>query len=265
MHLVVADGVVPQVDVDAGAVPDLLFGSVAPDVDKLGACSRETSHFWSFTEDVSGTIKLLRAHPELAASHLTPAERAFISGYLCHLVTDEQWMLVIYRPFFGRRSRFGGSQEGVELQWALHMLLEQQLEVASARLPILIDRLANAGTAHLRPGLLPGVPMASFDAFRLQVLRQYAQPAGQERARLVAAGRDQVGAPRTPEQMAQHDRFIAHLPGLMARAGAYVPVDALAEFEARSRSESVAVVRDYLAGQPLRPPRGTAAPTSRVT
>ena len=308
VHLAVADLVRPHLDLAEDHLPLFLFGSVAPDVDKLGLCSREASHFWSFSEDVSGALKILAAHPHLAAAHVAPAERAFIAGYLCHLVADEQWMLAIYRPFFGRHSPFGGSQEGVELQWALHTVLEQRLldgcaldgdaldgeaaldrpgaldepgglngqRAPDARRSIhdLVRLLAASRDRPVRPDALPFVPLRHLAAWRDNVLGQAPLAPGAERARHMHAARqalaaDQIGdaadRARPIADAARLEALLLRLPPLLPKAAAYVPREALAEFERRAVDASVALLRDFLAGRPLQPPPGTAPPTWPAT
>ena len=274
IHLVVADAVAPQVGLPTEGLPLFFFGSVAPDADKLGLCTREASHFWSFSEDVSGALKLLRAYPELAAAHLSSAERAFVAGYLCHLVTDEQWMLVIYRPFFGRRSPYGGSADGVELQWALHTVLEQRLIEDAPRINHLVGELERSRRAPLPPDLTPFVSLHAFEIWRDNVVGQAALAPGPARARHMHAGRqahtaDQIDDPADRSRpIADAERLEAVLqrhPPLLPKAASYVPRAAVADFERRAAEESVTALCDYLAGQPLRPPRGTAPPTWRPT
>src|SRR5205823_4471170 len=133
--------------------------------------------------------------------NLAPPERAFIAGYLCHLVTDEQWMLAIYRPVFGRRSPYGGSPEGAELQWGLHTLLEQRLlepvQTAGAgaihlgsetaqrgatdeqpAIHRLVDLLAASRDRPLRADVLPFLPLRLLAAWRDNVLGQAALAPG---------------------------------------------------------------------------------------
>ena len=63
---------------------------------------------------------------------------------------------------------------------------------------------------------------------------------------------------RSADEVATHDAFLASLPALMERAAVVVPAAALAEFDRRAADESAALLGDYLAGRPLRPPTGTA-------
>jgi hypothetical protein len=265
VHLAVADAVAPRADIHGDDFAPFLFGSVAPDVDKIGLCSRETSHFWSFSEDVSGALKLLRAYPQLAARRLAAPERAFIAGYLCHLVTDEQWMFTIYRPYFGRRSPYGGSREGQDVQWALHLLLEGRQLEEDARIHHLVELLAASAKSPLRDDLLPFIAMAQLGAFRQNVLAQFELAPGAQRARFLFTARRGALAndmPVFPHDPQRPERFIANLPTLTATAATDVPPAALEAFYERAVEASVTLLRDYLAGRSLQPPPGTVPLTS---
>jgi hypothetical protein len=267
VHLAVADIVAPRVGIDGDDLAPFLFGSVAPDVDKIGLCSRESSHFWSFSEDVSGALKLLRANPQLAARRLAAPEHAFVAGYLCHLVADEQWMFTIYRPYFGRRSAYGGSREGQDVQWALHLLLEERQLEEDARIHHLVERLAASAKSPLRDDLLPFIGMAQLGAFRHNVLAQFQLTPGAERARFLFTARRGALANDVPpyaDDPERPERFITALPALTATAVEHVPPAALDSFYERAVAASVTLLRDYLAGRPLQPPPGTAPLTSPV-
>jgi hypothetical protein len=269
VHLLVADRVATALaGGDAHLPPHLplvLAGSIAPDADKLGLCPRSASHFIELgapgsdvDADISGAVTLLQAHPELAAARLPSAARAFVAGYLCHLIADEQWLLTIYRPFFGRASAFGDTRAAVQLHWALHLLRDARL-AGDARLRQLIERVRTAPLDRLPPRLLPFLPRAAIATFCREVLAQDALPPGYARAAFVVTGRERTtGVPRTAAEVAAHDAFLASLPALMARAAEVVPAAALAEFDRRATDESVALLGDYLAGRPLRPPTGPA-------
>ena len=101
---------------------------MAPDAWGVAGLTRGQTHFWSLEDDTSGVVRLGRAYPGLGDPLRRGArERAFLAGYLCHLVTDEQWTFCVYRPFFGRHSVFGASAEGRIVQLALQGEWEQGL------------------------------------------------------------------------------------------------------------------------------------------
>jgi len=113
LHLGFADEAIarlrhPVVDQNRGSY---YLGSTAPDIRFFVSASREETHFLSLesAQGESGVQPMFEAHPDLLGNPgLNPPTRAFIAGYLSHLVTDEAWIYRIYRPFFGGSSRLGG-------------------------------------------------------------------------------------------------------------------------------------------------------------
>lgn len=261
IHLALASSAADALPLAAAERPALLLGSIAPDARSVTGQSREATHFWSSHNDVSGALKLLVAYPGLQADRLLPAERAYVAGYLAHLVADEQWTLLIYRRFFGRRSKFGASQEGAQLQLALHTVLEEERELARPPMHALIGELRAA------QGFVPPVECASFlapetlEQWRALVVRQWAKAPGKERlaSLLEAVAHDDARETREERDRRRND-LLERLDGLRQEARTYVVRDALEDFEARAIRESTSFVRDYLAGTPPRPPLGTVLP-----
>lgn len=92
---------------DWGSVHDhvgsLYLGSTAPDIRAMTKWPREQTHFagLSVEEVGSGARRMFELHPELAdPDSLTPATRAFVLGYISHLVADETWITTMFRPHF---------------------------------------------------------------------------------------------------------------------------------------------------------------------
>ena len=235
-------------------LPAFLFGSVAPDTAHQVGLPREVTHFWTTADDVSGTLHLLARHPSLEAGRLTPDERDFMAGYLSHLVTDEQWTFCLWRPYFGRHSPFGGSPEGAALQSAYRDVLDAEAAAASPGSAELADELEAAEAVRLRERLLPFLPPEALHRGRRAVIDQCRLTPGEARARYWHTLRGRQGEPAPPSSSEQQ-----------ARATAYVRHESLEEFRTRSTEEGVIVVRDYLAGRPLAPPRGTQVPVVPAT
>ncbi len=90
---------------DRGYVFDHLgayyLGSTAPDIRAMTRWPREQTHFapLSVEEVGTGTSTMFRMHPELQED-MSPASRAFLAGYVCHLASDEVWITSVFRPHF---------------------------------------------------------------------------------------------------------------------------------------------------------------------
>ena len=113
-------------DLDEGR-GELYLGATAPDIRVITRWDRSRTHFFDLDEfeEQSGVSGLFAAHPALAeAGNLSRATRAFIAGYITHLVMDEMWIGSIYRPWFGHKSPLGGSLRANIMDRALQFSLD---------------------------------------------------------------------------------------------------------------------------------------------
>lgn len=97
-----------HIDADRGAY---YLGSTAPDMRILMRADRKLTHFFELNElkPQDSIARMFEAHPELGdAVSLDPAMRAFIAGYMTHLLMDEHYIQTVYRVFFGEDSPLGG-------------------------------------------------------------------------------------------------------------------------------------------------------------
>ena len=105
MHIYLASRVADQLG--WGWVQDhtgsLYLGSTAPDIRAMTKWPRERTHFapLSAGEVGTGPRAMFRLHPNLDDHNgLSHATRAFLIGYISHLVADEAWIAHVYRPNF---------------------------------------------------------------------------------------------------------------------------------------------------------------------
>ncbi len=115
---------VPDLDQQRGNV---YLGSTAPDVRVLTRWDRQRTHYFDIHnfDDQSSVRAFLDDNPTLQdpAGLATPS-RAFIAGYLSHLVVDEMWIGAVYRPYFGERSGLGGTVRANVIDRALQFSLD---------------------------------------------------------------------------------------------------------------------------------------------
>ena len=97
----------PIVDANLGGYA---IGSTVPDVQVITSLTREETHFFDLSEEEceSGTKRIFEAHPHLGDTEkMDDAAKALVAGYLSHLITDELWILEVYRPLFSAASPLG--------------------------------------------------------------------------------------------------------------------------------------------------------------
>ena len=105
MHIYLASCVADRLDWNflkdhAGS---LYLGSTAPDIRAMTKWPRERTHFAALSDEAvdTGPRTMFRLHPNLADHNgLSHATRAFLIGYISHLVADAGWINNIYRPNF---------------------------------------------------------------------------------------------------------------------------------------------------------------------
>ena len=115
MHVYLANQAAEELD--WGSIYDhvgsFFLGSTTPDIRAMTRWPRESTHFAPLSVEVvgTGTRTMLERHPELADHrNLTPATRAFILGYISHLVADEVWITTMFRTYFDNDNRITCNQ-----------------------------------------------------------------------------------------------------------------------------------------------------------
>lgn len=88
---------------------NFLLGCCTPDIRALTKWERTRTHFSSLEvkQIGAGVEGLFRSNPQLTVdikSH--EPTRAFIAGYITHLIADETWIIEIYRPYFANENLF---------------------------------------------------------------------------------------------------------------------------------------------------------------
>ncbi len=88
-----------------------LLGATSPDIRVLTKQDRLSTHFFDLNEHnhQDSVASFLATYGSLAApENLNPETRAWATGYVTHLVMDEQYITGIYRPFFASYDALGG-------------------------------------------------------------------------------------------------------------------------------------------------------------
>ncbi|MEO8540286.1 MAG: zinc dependent phospholipase C family protein [bacterium] len=94
---------------DSGAY---LLGATSPDIRVITKQDRLSTHFFDLNErdhqDSVSSFLLTYGHLALP-ENLNADTRAWATGYVTHLVMDEQYITGIYRPFFAEHEALGGA------------------------------------------------------------------------------------------------------------------------------------------------------------
>ena len=137
MHIYLADEAARELD--WGEIFDhagsFFLGSTAPDIRAMRRWPRERTHFAPLSVEVvgTGTRTMFDTHPELI-EHMgrSPATRAFVLGYISHLVADETWITTMFRPHFSAENQITDTEVEAHI-WdrALQLDMDRQCRAAT--------------------------------------------------------------------------------------------------------------------------------------
>ena len=244
LHLGIAEEVIsrlrhPIVDENRGSY---YLGSTAPDIRFFIATGREETHFLSLDseEGTSGVKRMFEAYPELIEDvNLSIATRAFIAGYLSHLVTDEAWIYRIYRPFFGKSSPLGGDPMANLLDRVLQFELDRRERLTSSSISAISNELLNS-TAGIAVGFIDDL---SLERWREFVLIATTRKSNRGDFRFFAERYLIWMREIAPEEQ---DNFFASFDARVEQVLGIVPEEPLQAFREQSIEDSMRVAEEYL-------------------
>ena len=219
-----------------------LLGSTAPDIRIITKRPREEYHFapLDFEAVGAGAQGLFAAHPGLRALPTGDgATRAFVAGYLTHLVADEVWITQMYRPYFANRAVFPDETHGKVMDRALQLEMDRQNReaIAQALPPMSSGPVDGIGVGFITGDLLErwrqwvvGFMDGAYEWERLR-----------NQARRIAAGDDGHAAHRVT------DEFISELPESLDRLHESVSAKKVAAYQERAVKNLANTVSEYLA------------------
>ena len=216
-----------------------LLGSTAPDVRVITKKGRKSYHFASldFDEVGAGVSGLFQRYPTVRTVDHEPT-RAFIAGYIAHLILDETWIATMYRPHFGVNGIFETEAHGAVMDRAM------QLELDSIALEDLSE--PKAQLAEFDGGIdVPFIDESTLVVWHNWVTDFVAQEFSWQRlrfmARRIARGDESHPAHRIA------DEFVRGMTGTLDVLHEAVPRERLEEFRNDSITAVASRVEEYLA------------------
>jgi len=219
------------------------LGATAPDIRVLLRCDREETHFFEldrFTpqDSVAG---LFAAHPHLGEPGVPEETRAFLAGYITHLVSDEQYIQGVYRVHFGARSPLAGDLRANVLDRAFQYEINrrelgEQSEMAAVRAAL--DRCA----VPTDVGFLDATDLASWLEVAVDVAGQ--PPDLGRLPRMITRHMEVAGyAP------ADIERELGDGEALLREAMEHVGETEAARYRERAEAAAVERAREFLRGE----------------
>ena len=134
-HIKLALDVYPTLGrfLDPHLLGPFLLGATSPDIRAITKTQRSDTHFASLESKniTEGVKNLLDTYPELTNSNkVSHATKAFIAGYICHLIADQTWVIEIYRPYFGNRTLFSDPAAANVYDRAVQLMLDNECQTS---------------------------------------------------------------------------------------------------------------------------------------
>lgn len=219
-----------------------LFGATAPDIRGPLGWPRERTHFTRLEEigAVDNLERMFEALPHLAdARRLPPPVAAFVAGYCSHLVTDDLWVLEVYRRYFGEDSPLARSPLALVWDRALQFELDnRQREDPNA------VALWQARLAEVEPDLELGfLEPPALERWLGIVLETTARELSWERFRSLA---ERVLIPGRGLSAEAVEQFLASLPESLEELHRHVAWEVVERFQRKAIEQTVETMERYL-------------------
>lgn len=228
------------IDADRGS---FYLGATAPDIRVLTRGDREHTHFFTLDEfaNQDSVARLFATHPHLRdAMALDAPTRAFMAGYLTHLLMDQLYIERIYREFFGSRSAFGDDPRGNVLDRVLQYELDRREREQADAMAEIREALANCSNA----ADVRFIEQETLARWREVAADIAAQPPDWERFRRMASRHLHAAGLETEDAIEQ---FYRDLPAVLQETLDHVTEARVDEFMAAAIDQATARLREYLA------------------
>ena len=219
-----------------------LLGATTPDIRVITRQDRFSTHFFDLAlEDHQDSVAgFFGEHARLSdPGALNPCTRAFVAGYISHLVMDEQYITGMYRPFFAAHETLGGKIRAN----VMDRLLQFDLERAHSADPEIRRALADALACTVE-----GIQAGFVDGETLERWRQVASDVAArdmdwERIRAMIANHLRYAGIEQGETLTG---FLDSLPELLDETIAHVTSAGVEDFLGRTTEAARKAVMRYL-------------------
>ena len=220
----------------------LYLGSTAPDIRAMTKWPRERTHFAPLSVDEVGIgpRAMFRQYPNLAGHNgLSDATRAFLIGYISHLVADEAWIAQIYRPHFDS-PQGNGRVAGTEVEaniWDRALQLDMDRTAISGMAGLLHNEALTNAHVGVEVGFLSE---AQLEEWRDWVSRFLSWEFSWDRLKraLNRMYRDDDAVQDTV------DNFIENMPGSLEQIYEKIPQVKIDAYQQGALKETLAQVRE---------------------
>ena len=217
-----------------------LLGSTSPDMRVITRGRRDDYHFapLDFETIGAGVEGMFGTHPELESSwEQDGPTRAFVAGYVTHLVADERWIVDMYRPYFGNPDVFEDDALGKVMDRVFQLELDRQgWKTVETNVTLL-----EAATDGIELGFIPSDTIGDWRRWVVAfIARGFSWDRIKFMARRIAEGDDSHPAHRVAEE------FVQAMPDSLERLYQTIPHRNLAEYREQTVQALAEYVGDYL-------------------
>ena len=218
-----------------------LLGATTPDIRAMAKWPREQTHFapLSVEEVGAGVRAMFQANPHLReASTANNPTRAFVSGYINHLVADETWICTVYRQFFGGGDTAEGKVRGNMWDRAMQLDMDREAKADEQEVQRVTEMMEGAET---------GVEIGFVDAETLAEWRTWVQRFNSWEfswERLSRALRRMYG--EDEQALAMAEQFIDNMPHSLEEIYEVVTPERIASYREEAITSSMGLIQEYL-------------------
>ena len=244
LHMVLARQIAQELGCAGidGSRGTYLLGATTPDIRVITRQDRFSTHYFDLNEmeHQDSVAAFFEENAQLfAPERLNEETRAFVAGYVSHLVMDEQYITGIYRPFFARHDELGGRVRAN----VMDRLLQFDLDRTYGSDPALKQSICGALACTVE-GIETGfVDAATLDRWRLVTIDIAERSMDWERTRGMIANHLRHSGLEEGETLSS---FLDSLPELLDETIAHITDAEIDAFVQRSTSAARAAVERYL-------------------
>ena len=228
----------PSIEANMGS---FLLGSTTPDIRARTKWKRSHTHFAPLSvERVGfGADGLFQANPYLPeAARKSAATRAFLAGYISHLVTDETWITQIYRPFIADRDLFPDPMKANVSDRAIQLDMDRNARKEAPGMDKVIEQLQQSEIGVQ----IEFIDSETLSSWRVWVSDFVARPFSWDRLSFLAQRmyRD------NQDVQVEVESFLSSLHSSLEKVYDRVPKEKLSEFRENAVSESAKLIKERL-------------------
>jgi hypothetical protein len=244
LHMVLAREIAERIkDASLEAAPGpYLLGSTTPDIRVLTRQNRYETHFFDLggpdhQDSVQG---FLDAHGQLVEpDRLNPDTRAFVAGYISHLVMDQIYITRVYRPYFAKHDELGGSVRAN----LMDRLLQFDLDRTYGDAPEVVENLVTALSCTVESIECGFVDHETLDRWRKVALDVAQKDMDWDRMRSMVSNHLKYSGVKESEELGT---FLDSIPELLDQTIAYVTSEEIEGFLEVSGDEAAGAIERYL-------------------